>query len=120
AADKRLGLDRLEVNAAEATARRGEISLARLRYGEAAKHFANSAGMFSPNSAYEDKRISYLQKEASALLQQGDAFGDNDALLSAIERYKRLIDLAPRARMPLGLARTQDGLGIALSSCGRR
>src|SRR5215475_6125654 len=119
-AEQRLALDRLAVNAAETTARRGEISLARLRYAEAAKHFANSAGMFSPNSAYEDKRISYLQKEASALLQQGDEFGDNDALLSAIERYKRLIDLAPRQRMPLGWARTQDGLGIALTIFGRR
>src|SRR5262247_3473607 len=119
-AEQRLALDRLAVNAAETAARRGEISLARLRYREAAKHFANSAGMFSPNSVYEDKRISYLQKEASALLQQGDEFGDNDALLSAIERYKRLIDLAPRERMPLGWARTQDGLGIALTIFGRR
>src|SRR5215831_12979374 len=62
-AEQRLALDRLAVNAAETVARRGEISLARLRYREAAKHFANSAGMFFPNSAYEDKRISYLQKE---------------------------------------------------------
>src|SRR5215467_3650780 len=119
-AEQRLALDRLAVNAAETVARRGEISLARLRYREAAKHFANSAGMFFPNSAYEDKRISYLQKEASALLQQGDEFGDNDALLSAIERYKRLVDQAPRERIPLGWARTQDGLGIALTILGRR
>jgi tetratricopeptide (TPR) repeat protein len=118
--EQRRALDRLAVNAAETSARRGEISLARLRYVEAAKHFANAAGVFPPNSAYEDKRISYLQKEAGALFQQGGEFGDNGALLSAIERYKRLVDLAPRERVPLDWARTQDGLGIALTIFGRR
>ena len=106
--EQRRTLDRLAVNAAETSARRGEIALARLRYTEAAKHFANAAGVFPPNSEYEDKRISYLQKEASALFQQGDEFGDNGALLSAIERYKRLVDLAPRERVPLDWARIQD------------
>jgi tetratricopeptide (TPR) repeat protein len=118
--EQRRALDRLAVNAAETSARRGEISLARLRYAEAAKHFANAAGVFPPNSAYEDKRISYLQKEASALFQQGGEFGDNGALLSAIERYKRLLDLAPRERVPLDWARTQNELGIALGALGER
>src|SRR5215469_2688944 len=36
------------------------FSLARLRYSEAAKHVAKAAGVFPPNGAYEDKRISYL------------------------------------------------------------
>jgi tetratricopeptide (TPR) repeat protein len=92
--------DRFAVNAAETSARRGEIALTRLRYAEAATHFANAAAVFPPNSAHEDKRISYLQKEASALFQQGDEFGDNGALLSAIERYKRLVDLVRRERAP--------------------
>jgi tetratricopeptide (TPR) repeat protein len=118
--EQRRALDRLAVNAAETSARRGEISLARLRYDEAAKHFVNAAGVFPPNSDYEDKRISYLQKEASALFQQGAEFGDNDALLSAIERYKRLVDLTPRERVPLDWARIQDLLGIALTVFGRR
>src|SRR5256884_1569915 len=118
--EQRRALDRLAVNAAETLARRGEIALARLRYTEAAKHFANAAGVFLPKSDYEDKRISYLQKEASALFQQGAEFGDNGALLSAIERYKRLVDLAPRERVPLEWARIQDRLGIALTIFGRR
>src|SRR5207237_8629282 len=117
---QRQALDRLAANAAETSARRGEISLARLRYSEAAKHFAKAAGVFPPNGAYEDKRISYLQQEASALFQQGAEFGDNGALLSSIERYKRLVDLAPRERVPLEWARIQDGLGIALTIFGRR
>ena len=116
--EQRRALDRLAVNAAETSARRGEISLARLRYTEAAKHFANAAGVFAPNSAYEDKRISYLQKEVSTLFQQGDEFGDNDALVSAIERCKRLVELLPRERSDW--AWTQHTLGNALFSLGER
>ena len=60
--EQRQALDRLAANAAETSARRGEISLARLRYSEAAKHFANAAGVFPPNGAYEDKRIATSNK----------------------------------------------------------
>src|SRR6266566_4030172 len=80
--EQRRALDRLAVNAAETSAQRGEIALTRLRYAEAAKHFANAAAVFPPKSAHEDKRISYLESEASALYQHGDEFGDNGALLS--------------------------------------
>src|SRR5437870_8219660 len=93
--EQRHDLDRLAVNAAETSARRGDLALTRLRYGEAAKHFANAAALVPPRRANEDKRISYLQKEASALYQQGDEVGDNDALHSAIERYHRLVHLTP-------------------------
>src|SRR5262245_23312033 len=97
-AEQTRSLDRLAVNAADTYARLGGIALTRLRYAEAATHFANAAAVFPPKSVHEDKRISYLKKEANALFQQGDAFGDNGALLSAIERYKRLVDLAHRER----------------------
>src|SRR5262249_42824046 len=50
-------LDRLAVNAADTYARLGGIALTRLRYAEAATHFANAAAVFPPNSAHEDKRI---------------------------------------------------------------
>ena len=99
-AEQTRSLDRLAVNAADTYARLGGIALTRLRYAEAATHFANAAAVFPPNSAHEDKRISYLQKEAGALFLQGDEFGDNGALLSAIERYKRLVDLVHRERAP--------------------
>src|SRR2546430_9385338 len=60
--EQRRALDRLAVNAAETSARRGEIALTRLRFAEAATHFANAAGAFPANSAHEDKRITYLLK----------------------------------------------------------
>jgi tetratricopeptide (TPR) repeat protein len=118
--EQRRSLDRLAVNAAETSARRGEIALTRLRYGEGAAHFANAAAVFPPNSAHEDKRLGYLRKEASALYQQGDELGDNRALQSAIERFTRLIDLTPRERKPLEWARNQTDLGTTLARLGER
>src|SRR6516225_4765249 len=118
--EQRRALDRLAVNAAETSAQRGEIALTRLRYAEAAAHFANAAAVFPPGSINEDKRASYLQKEASSLYQQGDEYGDNGALLSAIEGYKRLVELTPRERVPLQWATIQNDLGNALSVLGER
>ena len=118
--EQRLGLDRVAVNAAETSARRGEIALIRLRYAEAANHFANAAGAFPANSAHEDKRISYLQRQANAFYLQGEEFGDNGALLSAIEGIKRLLEMTPRKRAPLEWAATQNNLGTALSRVGER
>src|SRR5499427_1220545 len=58
--EQRRALDRFAINAAETSAQRGEIALTRLRYAEAAKHFANAAAVFPPKSAHEEKRIEYL------------------------------------------------------------
>jgi tetratricopeptide (TPR) repeat protein len=91
-----------------------------LRYAEAATHFANAAAVFPPKSAYEDERISYLQNQAAALFQQGDEFGDNGALLSAIEQYTQLVNLMPREREPRQWAWTQYALGLALLRLGER
>jgi tetratricopeptide (TPR) repeat protein len=112
--------DRFALNAAETSARRGEIALTRLRYAEAATHFAKAAAVFPPGTINENKRIDYLNREASALYEQGYELGDNGALLSAIERRKRLVELMPRERVPLDWARTQRNLGVALSSLGER
>jgi tetratricopeptide (TPR) repeat protein len=118
--EQRRALDRLAVDAAETSARRGEIALTRLRYAEAATHFANAAAVFPPNSAQEDKRIGYLGREASALYLRGSEYGDNAALRSAIERRRQLIELNPRERVPLEWAATHNNLGIALWSLGER
>jgi len=108
------------IAAAETSAQRGEIAMARLRYDEAAKHFANAATLIPLNSAHEDKRIAYLELEANALYRQGDEFGDNKALRSAIDRCRHLIELFPREHDPLLWAAAQNTLGIALVTLGRR
>jgi tetratricopeptide (TPR) repeat protein len=119
-AEQTRSLDELAVNAADTFSRRGEIALTRLRYAEAAKYFANAAAVFPPQSTYDNRRISYLQKEAYALIQQGYEFGDNGALLSAIELRKRLVELLPRERVPLEWAGAQNNLGFALWALGER
>jgi tetratricopeptide (TPR) repeat protein len=118
--EQRRDLDRLAVNAAETSARRGQIALTRLRYSEAAKHFADAAAVFPPVSAYESERIEYLKREARALFLQGYYLGDNGALLAATERYTRLLGLMPRERVPLGWAAMQTHLGHALRRLGER
>jgi hypothetical protein len=90
-AEQSQALDRLALNAAETSARRGDIALARLRYGEAAAHFADAAAKLPLQSAHEDIRLDYLFREADAFYRQGDQFGDNAALRSAIELYERLL-----------------------------
>ena len=105
-------------NIAETSARRGELALTRLRYGEAATRFAQAAAELS--GADENKRIAFLDKEADALYRQGDEMGDNAALLAAIERYRRLLTLLPRERAPGDWASAQNGLGMALLTLGLR
>jgi hypothetical protein len=56
-AEQRRAHDRVAMNEAETSARRGDIALTRLRYREAATHFGNAAAVFPPKSAHEDKRI---------------------------------------------------------------
>src|SRR5205823_3219288 len=100
--------------------KRGEIALARLRYVEAATHFAKAAGVFPPGSTYKDRRIGYLVRQAASLHQQGEEFEDNGALRLAIELYKRVIDRNSRERVPLQWAAIQNNLGNALRVLGNR
>src|SRR5262249_27114915 len=118
--EQRLALDRLAVNAAETIARRGQIAYTRLRYVDAATHFAQAAAVFPPDSAHEGERLHYLELEALVLSLQGEEAGDNGALVLAIERWKRLVELTPRERLPLDWARIQTGLAIALRVLGQR
>src|SRR3954464_1555575 len=92
-------LGRLALNAAETSAQRGQLALTRLRHLEAAQHFATAA--LRVPSGQEDRRLAYLEQEADALYQQGDEFGDNTALRSAIERWRQIFALRPREWVPL-------------------
>jgi tetratricopeptide (TPR) repeat protein len=118
--EQRRLLERLVVNAAETSARRGDIALTRLRYREAARHFANAARGLSTEVAHRNKHVEYLRKEAYALYLQGDEFGDNDALAAAIAGYKPLLDVVPRERMPLDWAAIHNDNGVALWALGER
>src|SRR5215510_13394395 len=112
--------DRLAVNAAATYAQRGDIALTRLRYGEAAKHFADAAALFRPDSAHAEKMIEYLEREADALYRQGNELGDNSALVRAIDREKALLTLRQRDGAPLAWAASQNNLGLVLWTLGDR
>jgi tetratricopeptide (TPR) repeat protein len=108
------------IQAAASSAAEGDLAMTELHYLQGAELFNEAAGLVPPGGAYDDKRIDYLRREADAFYRQGDEFGDNSALGSAIDLNKRLIDLQPRERVPLGWALTQDDLGIALATLGER
>lgn len=116
-------IERSAINLADTLSQRGEVALIRLRYGEAAEHFASAAAVLpSPPAGidYCSKRFRYLAAEANALRQQGTEFGDNAALLSAVTRSQRLVTLIPRERVPFQWAITQNMLGNALAILGER
>jgi tetratricopeptide (TPR) repeat protein len=119
-AEQRRSLQRQTAAYAETLAKRGEVALVRLRYREAAGHFANAAAVLPQTDVYLDARFNYLRQEANALYQQGDEYGDNASLLLAIERYQSLLRRKPRERVRLDWATTQNQLGNALLSLGCR
>ena len=111
-------LDRLALNAAQTSSQRGDVALAQLRYRDAARRFEEAAAKLP--EGHGDERWQYLQKEEDALLRQGDEFGDNSALLDAIEVSHRCLTLAPRATNPRQWARTEMRLGNVLKVLGER
>ena len=111
-------LERRQLDAATTAAQRGEIALTRLRYRDAAEHFAAAARRVPPG--HEQQSLAYLDREASALYRQGDEFGDNPALAEAIDRYQGLLKQRTRERVPLQWAMTQNNLGTALEVLGGR
>ena len=108
------------VSEAEIVVQRGEIALTQLRYIEAVRFFGSAAGLIPSVSAYDETRIEYLRKEAGALFKQGVEFGDNNALLTAIERYSLLVKMTSRDRAPQQWGTIQNDLGNALLRLGER
>jgi tetratricopeptide (TPR) repeat protein len=117
---ERAAFDRMALNVAETAARRGNVALTRLRYGEAAQRFAEAAALLPATDDYRAKRVGYLNQEANALYREGDEFGQNEALATAIVRLRSLLELEPRDRVPLNWAQTQNDLGVALETLGER
>ena len=90
-------IERQQTERAATAAQRGGIALTRLRYREAAQHFATAALRLPPGR--EEQALAWLDQEAEALYRQGEEFGDNAALVDAIARYRALLGRrATRAR----------------------
>ncbi|MBF0415047.1 MAG: tetratricopeptide repeat protein [Magnetococcales bacterium] len=99
-------------------ASRAELAMTRLRYKDAAQYFAHAADALPPSR--EEQKSAYKEEEANAWYQQGDEFGDNEALKNAIQVYTRLLEMHPRERFPLDWARVQNNLGNAFWKLGGR
>ncbi len=112
AANKRL------LKSAVARAERGEISLTRLRYREAARHF-KAASSLVPN-LHPQEQGAYLRRSADALGEYGDQQGNNEALREAIAAYHEALGVLTQEHMPLDWAGTQNNLGNVLSRLGTR
>ena len=109
---------RRRLSAAESRAERGAAARLQLDYRGAASHYAEAAAIVPATHAAE--RWRYTVYRALALYVQGREFGDNPALLDGIAAFQTALGLAPRDRVPLDWATTQNNLGIALATLGAR
>ena len=75
------------LGAARSTATEGDVALTERHYVQAADLFGQAAG-YVP-AGHPDERLGYLDRQADALYRQGDERGDNAALRSSIEVYRR-------------------------------
>ncbi len=97
---------------AKTRAVRGNLAQLRLRYRDAADHFAKAAETVPP----EDREIRWRfeKQRADALLLHGRVFGDQTAILEAIDLYEGIvIPLVPRVQHSVEWARCKHQLGNA-------
>ena len=106
------------LGAANSTAAEGGVAMIERRYKEAAELFARAAD-YVPDG-HPSEQGSYLAWEADAWTQQGDERGDNDALRTSIDTWRRALTDYPRERAPIQWAATQNNLGAALEELGDR
>jgi tetratricopeptide (TPR) repeat protein len=95
-----------------------EIDHLQLAYRSAAAKYLEAADLvarFDP-----EKRWRFLNNHAQELYNQGDGFGDNNALLQAIAAFRATLGEYTRERVPLQWATIQIYLGIALCTLGER
>jgi tetratricopeptide (TPR) repeat protein len=109
---------RLRRGKAATRAERGELSLTRLDYLQAAQHFQSAANLFAEEDI--NLKLGYLARSADALGTHGDEMGDNAILVQAIGVYRDVVRERSRERVPLQWAMTQNNLGTALSELGER
>ena len=105
-------------NEAEFLADEAGIDHLNLAYRAAADKYAEAASLVG--SFDRDAQQKYLLQQAGALGDQGREFGDNEALLEAIDLYRLALTFAPRERAPLQWALMQTNLSNALSTLGER
>jgi tetratricopeptide (TPR) repeat protein len=106
------------LSTAATRAERGELSLTRLDYLQAAQHFKYAASLVA--AADPKIRLVYWTHSAGALTTFGDEKGDNAVLAQAISVYRDVLREISLKRFPLFWAMNQNNLGNALQTLGER
>ena len=104
-------------SAAATRAERAAAARLRLDYRTEAAHYAAAAGIVAHDRA---ATWDYRMREACALYDRGDQFGDNRALRGAVRLCRAALALAPRAERPFDWASTENNLGNVLTTLGKR
>jgi tetratricopeptide (TPR) repeat protein len=116
--EARQAAGRLRRGKASTRAERGELSLTRLDYLQAAQHFNSAASLVAGEDL--NLKFAYLTRSANALTSHGDEKGDNAILAQAIGVYRDVLRHRTREQMPLDWAMTQNERGNALLRLGER
>jgi len=89
-----------------------------IAYRSAAAKYAEAAALVASFDPQQQWRL--LTDQASELYKQGYEFGEDAALLEAIDVYQRSLALSPRSERPRDWAMTENDLGVALKTLGER
>ena len=104
--------------AAQAYELLGELTLMKLRYGEAADLFQRAAALLPVNDL--DDRLRILTRRGDSLAQRGSHYGDMTAFQAAVEVYREVLGEWPEQRIPHEWAATENKLGLALYALGEQ
>ncbi len=117
-ADELSNLRLTMLDEAAATARLGELAMARMEFATAAEFFADAAGQL-PVKEY-GLEYDYRQRHAEALAGQAETTGDARVLEAAAQAFRQCRRLLVRERDPGSWVRASVGLGdmlMGLAGC---
>ena len=103
---------------ADFSAQEARVYHLQLAYRSAATKYAEAASLIA--SVDPQQQWQFVLAQAYELLSQGDEFGDNPALVEAIDANRKALSLAPRSQRWREWAMTQNNLGLALAILGER
>jgi len=118
AKDAQIAVKRLRAGEAGMRAERAELSLLRLDYIGAAKHFRVASEMIDPSDF--ETRIGYSIKEFDALATYGEERGDNTVLMASAEKYRAHLSNELRTDYPRVWSKVEHHLGHVLAVLGSR
>jgi tetratricopeptide (TPR) repeat protein len=106
------------VEEATATARLGELAMARHDLDAAAEHFADAAGQLPAGEIALE--LGYRYRRAEVIAMKAEATGEMQAIEAATTAYRNCVRLITPERDSAGWARINVGLGDMLLALGAR